>query len=144
MQVAKTIAERVRAAQLGILADRKEQKDQRKKEEGKVLSQHNYIRLSAVTTDCFFSGVDRLLNAHTEPILLASFASKVVLRRPAGATPAMKTKKTKKTKKIKKKTQVRKPKPPAWIKARPKGCSKCRWAPGCTRSCYLARGEQVP
>jgi hypothetical protein len=35
-------------------------------------------------------------------------------------------------------------KPPSWIKACPFGCSKCRNIPGCTRSCYIARGVKVP
>jgi hypothetical protein len=35
-------------------------------------------------------------------------------------------------------------KPPSWIKARPFGCPKCRNIPGCTRSCYIGRGEKVP
>ena len=37
-----------------------------------------------------------------------------------------------------------KPKPASWLKARPHGCGKCRYIPGCTRSCYLIRGEKVP
>ena len=36
------------------------------------------------------------------------------------------------------------PKPASWLKARPSGCGKCRYCPGCTRSCYLVRGEKVP
>ena len=37
-----------------------------------------------------------------------------------------------------------KPKLASWLKARPTGCGKCRYIPGCTKSCYLARGEKVP
>ena len=37
-----------------------------------------------------------------------------------------------------------KPKLASWLKARPHGCGKCRYIPGCTRSCYLIRGEKVP
>ena len=37
-----------------------------------------------------------------------------------------------------------KPKLASWLKARPNGCAKCRYAPGCTKSCYLVRGEKVP
>ena len=37
-----------------------------------------------------------------------------------------------------------KPKLASWLKARPNGCGKCRYIPGCTKSCYLVRGEKVP
>ena len=37
-----------------------------------------------------------------------------------------------------------KPKPASWLKARPNGCGKCRYIPGCTKSCYSVRGEKVP
>lgn len=35
-------------------------------------------------------------------------------------------------------------KPSSWMKASPLGCSKCRNMPGCTRSCYIHRGVEVP
>lgn len=31
--------------------------------------------------------------------------------------------------------------PPNCLKLRPKGCSKCRWKPGCTPSCWRGRNE---
>lgn len=31
-------------------------------------------------------------------------------------------------------------KPAAWVKKKPQGCSKCRWSPGCTPSCWAGRG----
>ena len=37
-----------------------------------------------------------------------------------------------------------KAKPASWLKKRPTGCATCRYIPGCTRSCYLKRGEAVP
>ena len=37
-----------------------------------------------------------------------------------------------------------KAKPASWLKARPSGCATCRNCPGCTRSCYIKRGEKVP
>ena len=56
---------------------------------------------------------------------------------------ATKTTPTKKTG-TPKKAAKRGEKPKSWLKARPNGCAKCRSRPGCTRSCYLARGEKVP
>ena len=35
-------------------------------------------------------------------------------------------------------------KPKSWLKVRPNGCAKCRYIPGCTKSCYTNRGEAVP
>ena len=35
-------------------------------------------------------------------------------------------------------------KPASWLKARPTGCATCRYCPGCTRSCYIKRGDKVP
>ena len=35
-------------------------------------------------------------------------------------------------------------KPKSWLKVRPNGCGKCRYLPGCTRSCYAIRGEAMP
>ena len=47
------------------------------------------------------------------------------------------------TKEIKKeKKDVKKPK--SWLKARPTGCAECRHIPGCTKSCYVQRGEKPP
>ena len=37
-----------------------------------------------------------------------------------------------------------KAKPASWLKARPSGCATCRNCPGCTKSCYIKRGEKVP
>ena len=37
-----------------------------------------------------------------------------------------------------------KPKLASWLTARPHGCAKCRYCPGCTKSCYVIRGEAVP
>jgi hypothetical protein len=31
-------------------------------------------------------------------------------------------------------------KPAAWLKKKPDGCSKCRWTPGCSLSCWKIRG----
>ena len=57
-----------------------------------------------------------------------------------GKTNKAKKKVTKPTKAMKK--VVKKPK--SWLKARPTYCAKCRYIPGCTKSCYVARGEKVP
>ena len=35
-------------------------------------------------------------------------------------------------------------KPASWMKARPNGCAKCRYIPGCTKSCFLYRDGKVP
>lgn len=43
-----------------------------------------------------------------------------------------------------KKAVMRKKKPKSWLKARPNGCAKCRYIPGCTKSCYFYRGENAP
>ena len=43
-----------------------------------------------------------------------------------------------------KKPCARNRKPASWLKAKPNGCGKCRYVPGCTKSCYLKRGETVP
>ena len=43
-----------------------------------------------------------------------------------------------------KKPCARNRKPASWLKAKPNGCGKCRYVPGCTKSCYLKRGEKVP
>ena len=57
--------------------------------------------------------------------------------KPTKTTP---TKKTGTPKKAAKRVE----KPKSWLKARPNGCGKCRNRPGCTKSCYLGRGEKVP
>jgi hypothetical protein len=75
----------------------------------------------------------------------------------AALVKAAKTQNNKVLKKITKKTgtpkkaakQVEKPTPKKekskfWLKAQPDGCAKCRYVPGCTRSCYLSRGEKIP
>ena len=67
----------------------------------------------------------------------ASKASKKSMKAKKTTTPA---------KKIGKKKRVvhKGDKPKAWLKVRPNGCSKCRYMPGCTKSCYAIRGEAVP
>ena len=35
-------------------------------------------------------------------------------------------------------------KPTSWLKLRPTGCARCRWIPGCTRSCWLQRCGKLP
>ena len=63
---------------------------------------------------------------------------------PAKAHQKKKTKQTKKTGTPKKAMNRVVKKSKCWLKARPNGCGKCRYIPGCTKSCYLARGEAVP
>ena len=67
----------------------------------------------------------------------ASKAGKKITKAKKKTTPAKKT--------GKKKHVVHKgDKPKSWLKVRPNGCSKCRYMPGCTNSCYEIRGEAVP
>ena len=63
---------------------------------------------------------------------------------PAKAHQKKKTKQTKKTGTPKKAMNRVVNKSKSWLKARPNGCGKCRYVPGCTKSCYLARGQAVP
>ena len=63
---------------------------------------------------------------------------------PAKAQKKKKTKQTKKTGTPKKAMNRVVNKSKSWLKARPNGCGKCRYVPGCTKSCYLARGQAVP
>ena len=60
------------------------------------------------------------------------------------ATAKAKSKEKAKAKACAKETPRRVAKPASWLKARPTGCAKCRYCPGCTKSCYLALGVKVP
>jgi hypothetical protein len=57
---------------------------------------------------------------------------------PAKATAKLKPKASKKAK------SPRKPKPALWLKLKPNGCGKCRYSPGCTRSCWLYSTGKIP
>ena len=46
----------------------------------------------------------------------------------------------KKTANLQKAMKAMKMKPRAWLKKAPRGCPKCRHTPGCTLSCWTARG----
>ena len=62
--------------------------------------------------------------------------------KPAASKPKAKAKPKAKPKATPKAKAKAKPqaKPKAWLKARPNGCSKCRYMAGCTPSCWLGRG----
>ena len=107
------------------------------------------VSLVAATTACFF-----LAAVATALFMLVSFG--IPPPQPWKAAKGKKGKATKaaakKGAKRKRSTDEAKPrhrdggktKLASWLKARPNGCGKCRYIPGCTKSCYLVRGEKVP
>lgn len=118
-----------------------------------------FVSLVAVTTALAFSyyggGDNRLVflaAVTTALFMLVSFWSP---HQPWKAAKGKKGKATKAAAKAKAKCKRSadakarhrnggKPKLASWLKARPNGCGKCRYIPGCTKSCYLVRGEKVP
>jgi radical SAM protein with 4Fe4S-binding SPASM domain len=58
----------------------------------------------------------------------------MVMKKKAAVMKAMKAKKIKVPMKAAAKKKNAKPK--KWLKLRPHGCSKCRYIPGCTLSCW--------
>ena len=72
----------------------------------------------------------------TQPKKKASH--KQVVAKPSPSTTKPSPKQTKPSK------NMNKQKPKSWIKKRPTGCSRCRFRPGCTPSCYTNRGEAMP
>lgn len=81
--------------------------------------------------DFIHSGLNRFHEHPAEQVYTLAFfqAMKSVKKKPAGCAAA----------------PMKKPaaasKPASWLRLKPDGCSKCRWVPGCTRSCWAARGK---
>ena len=91
--------------------------------------------------DALAASSEKALATARKPDMKAAPAMKVkAAAKPMKAMKALKAMKAMKAKPMKAKAKATTDKPKAWLKKRPHGCSKCRYVPGCTLSCWKLKG----